>query len=175
MALLLIFNFQIKKLVRHLRTESKLKLWLMGISINIVLVLLAESCVPLPTGVVQHGAPQFDLGLDNLTEEQLFELQQQLHNDPKEDQEAQSIENHGDDGSDGSDPLPPSALLATLLMPAHSSTTPGPFPPDLAPVPVTPSKPVHESTHGSPGSELARSVFPRVTLYGYPFPTSNSL
>ena len=77
-------------------------------------------------------APQFDLGLDNLTEEQ-------LHNDPKEDREAQSIKNHGDDGSDGSNPLLPSALLATLLMPAHSSTTPGPFPPNLAPVPATPS------------------------------------
>ena len=161
MALLLIFNFQIKKLVCHLRTESKSKLWLTSISINIVLVLLAESCMPLPTGVVQHGAPQFDLGLDNLTEEQLFELQQQLHNDLKEDREARSIEDHGDDGSDGSDPLLPSALLATLLMPAHGSTTPGPFPPDLAPVPATPSVPTNadefygltedfESKFGSP-------------------------
>jgi hypothetical protein len=34
-----------------------------------------------------------------------------------------------------------------------------------------PSKPVHESTCRSPGSELVRSVFPRITRHKYPFPT----
>ena len=29
-----------------------------------------------------------------------------------------------------------------------------------------PIKPVHESTHGSPGSEPARSVFPQITRCG---------
>jgi hypothetical protein len=33
------------------------------------------------------------------------------------------------------------------------------------------SEPVHESTHGSPGSELVRSVFPRITHHKDPFPT----
>ena len=30
-------------------------------------------------------------------------------------------------------------------------------------------KPLHDSTHGSPGSELARIVFPQITLHEYPF------